>query len=293
HNYDAAIAHLTEAARVGRGHPLVHNALGVALGQRQTLRHAVEEWPEYRAFKAALPDDVDVPQVQKLIPRYPSLPLDVQATVRRALAPFRRFVPAVVRNDARHDILTLSESIIHSPVRRWLKDRRTMDKRRYDDVRGVGGKIAATSIEDVEQAANSSFNTLAHEFAHQVHQFALSDDQKAKVEALYQAAVKNDLCLDYYAAHNEFEYFAQGYEAYVSFYKRPGSSLTGRHCRFELQAKDPALFVFIDSIADRSVLEGADWDAALAAATACLRRSSQTDDAARAMEWNVQRLARR
>ena len=51
--------------------------------------------------------------------------------------------------------------------------------------------------------------------------------------------------LDYYAAANEEEYFAQGYEAFISARKRPSAGVTGRHTRHELLARDPEFYKFL------------------------------------------------
>ena len=57
--------------------------------------------------------------------------------------------------------------------------------------------------------------------------------------------MKKDLCLDYYAASNRMEYFAQGYEAFVSLVKSPFHHSLRRHTRAELRDRDPELYAFI------------------------------------------------
>lgn len=74
---------------------------------------------------------------------------------------------------------------------------------------------------------------------------AFPKDLAAEVKALYARACAEDRCLDYYAASNVDEYFAQGYEALVSQAKRGCLKETQRHTRAELAARDPGLFEFL------------------------------------------------
>ena len=54
------------------------------------------------------------------------------------------------------------------------------------------------------------------------------------------------------AAANEYEYFAQGYEAFISERKRPSAGLTGRHTNHELLMRDPELYRFLVRLTGRS-----------------------------------------
>jgi hypothetical protein len=59
--------------------------------------------------------------------------------------------------------------------------------------------------------------------------------------------------LDNYAEANEHEYFAQGYEAFISERKRPSAGITGRHTNQELLRRDPDLYRFLVRLTGRSV----------------------------------------
>jgi hypothetical protein len=124
----------------------------------------------------------------------------------------------------------------------------------WDDVRGIGGLQAATGIEALDEAAQAGFDTLAHELAHQVHYYAFGPRERARIRALYTAARAHGRCLDYYAASNEAEYFAQGVEAFSSFGKRPGCETTHGHTRFELRRTDPELYDLVAELVDRDPL---------------------------------------
>ena len=72
---------------------------------------------------------------------------------------------------------------------------------------------------------------------------------KDEIHRLYLEAKKNRWTLDWYADLNEYEYFAQGVEAYVSEEKLPDQKITNGHTRKELQQRDPALYNFIQKLA--------------------------------------------
>ncbi len=112
-------------------------------------------------------------------------------------------------------------------------------------MRGVGGVQAATGIEALDDAATFGFDTFAHEVAHQVHNYALTPLQKARIQSLYGKALAEGRCLDFYAASNAWEYFGQGVEAFASLAKRPGGETTHGHTRFELWRVDRDLHDFI------------------------------------------------
>src|SRR4029453_2791050 len=69
---------------------------------------------------------------------------------------------------------------------------------------------------------------------------------------LYESARAEGRCLDYYARSDSSEYFAQGYEAFVSLFKHPCLSVTACHTRAELARKDPGLFEFLREVTDLS-----------------------------------------
>ena len=82
----------------------------------------------------------------------------------------------------------------------------------------------------------------------------LDQDDKKTLNNIYKQAKAADKCLDCYAALNEWEYFAQWYEAFCSVYKPHVLMIYnddylqggGSHTRFTLKRKDPALYEFIE-----------------------------------------------
>ena len=111
-----------------------------------------------------------------------------------------------------------------------------------------------SGIEYLDMAARRGANIIAHEFAHQVHIAALGTDDVRLVRRLYERAVREGRTLDFYAAADEYEYFAQGYEAFVSSIKRPAASVTARHTNRELFGRDPQLYQLFVRLAEGSRL---------------------------------------
>ncbi|MCI0487004.1 MAG: tetratricopeptide repeat protein [Blastocatellia bacterium] len=183
----------------------------------------------------------------EIFPNYNSLTRRQQIVIDRAIAPLGKFLPVLARRGARHYLLPFDQSIDDIETDGAIGDK-TFDGRYYASIRGIGGRITASGIEYIELAAAGGFNTIAHEFAHQVHVIALGRDERENIQKLYKQALAEGRALDYYAAENEFEYFAQGYEAFISGHKRPGASVTARHTRSELLARDPALYDFLDKL---------------------------------------------
>jgi hypothetical protein len=68
---------------------------------------------------------------------------------------------------------------------------------------------------------------------------------------LYNKASREGRVLDYYAAANKYEYFAQGCDAMASVYKPHKDIITNNplaHTVYELMDRDPDLFKFIKTV---------------------------------------------
>lgn len=93
----------------------------------------------------------------------------------------------------------------------------------------------------------SHSNQTGHELGHALNRMFDETDMKTIVR-LYKNAIKNGKALDYYAAANYREYFAQGCDAFISTYKPHKDLLHNHpiaHTKFELLKKDPDLYKFI------------------------------------------------
>ncbi|MHC5081451.1 MAG: hypothetical protein ACYTHN_20810 [Planctomycetota bacterium] len=249
-NYERSLEAARKALEIDSKSPLAHVLFITARNLKQEMKKLeLSQEDFYERFKA-LPTP-RVPGIERVFTNIDSLTLDQRKLVLLAAAPAARRLPRLEKAKAVHVILPLYRHVTDISGMKPYRERRTLDGRYWAAVRGAGGLTAVTGVESLWTATRMAFNTLAHEFGHQVHYFGLTGEEKSEVSRLYKRAKKEKRCLDYYAAENEREYFAQGYEAFVSTFKRPMSSETGKHTREDLQKKDPDLFRLIQRLADR------------------------------------------
>ena len=182
---------------------------------------------------------------REIFPDYGSLSDRGRKVIDSVVAPFAEYLPKLARARARHYLLGYDQRPSEVRDLRGSAEERTLDGRYYDSIRGVGGRITVSGFEYLETAASGGVNTIAHEFAHQVHLTAMSRGEARTIHKLYERARREGRALDYYAAANELEYFAQGYEAFISDYKRPAAGVTARHTSRELLSRDPELYGFL------------------------------------------------
>ena len=268
------------------GNAIAHRLLGETLYAERMAQSMASQDEAFLALTKAMPkpNTRGLP-VAEFVAGYQTLSPTRRLVVDRTAALFRKQLHKLVTVGGRHDLLAELERTTDSKARANLRGRRTFDGRVWDDVRGVGGMQAATGIEALDEAATFGFDTFAHEVAHQVHFFTFSPLQRARVRSLYRRAMKEQRCLDYYAASNEAEYFGQGVEAFVSLAKRPGSETTHGHTRFELLRLDPLLHEFIAGLVDFDPLaDQRNRDTLLAAAVAVAIRCGRCEDAVVAAE---------
>ncbi len=276
-----AVERLRAVLRAEPMHPIAHRLLGETLFAQRTAAGLAAVDPAFVQFAAALPQpDVARLPVAEFVPCYARLSPSRRAVVDRTAAMFGSHLGKLVAIGGRHDLLGELERTTDAEARANLRGRRTFDGRVWDDVRGVGGPQAATGIEALDDAASFGFDTFAHEVAHQVHYYAFTPLLRARIRSLYQAAIAEGRCLDYYAASNEAEYFGQGVEAFASLCKRPGGETTHGHTRFELYALDRGLHDFVASVVDFDPLaQPAVRERLLAAAVAVALRCGRAGDA--------------
>ena len=102
--------------------------------------------------------------------------------------------------------------------------------------------------------SSSHQNQMAHENGHSIHEMFNKKDMQT-LSRLYKKAKREDRVLDFYAAANQYEYFAQGCDAFASKYKphkllvsNDKSILGLAHTVYELMDRDPDLFKFIKKV---------------------------------------------
>jgi tetratricopeptide (TPR) repeat protein len=281
-----AIAALELCLEEDPGNPIAHRLLGENLFSLRAASSMAGSAEEFRRLQQTLPTpSLGKLPVDEFMPQFDDLRGQRRRIAIRALVLFGSRLSGIVAMGGRHDLLLEDQRTTDAKSRASLRGKRTFDGRVWDDVRGIGGLRAATGIEALDEAAQHGFDTLAHEIGHQVHLYSFTRKQRREVRELYKQAMDDGLCLDYYAASNDAEYFGQGVEAFVSLGKRPTPEATHGHTRFELMRVDPDLHDFIASLVDHDPLRGVKSSARpeqlkiLRAAVAVALRCGRPEDA--------------
>ncbi len=102
--------------------------------------------------------------------------------------------------------------------------------------------------------SSSHQNQMAHENGHSIHDMFNKKDMQT-LSRLYKKAKREGRTLDHYASANQYEYFAQGCDAFASKYKPHKSLMSNNptvlglgHTVYELMDRDPELFKFIKKV---------------------------------------------
>lgn len=247
-NYTSAIDSAEKALLLDPESALAHLQLSLAhngLHERARIQAGATDWRKnYQTKDNKVPDSV-----AEVFVNYNNFSKSEQKVIEEAVRPLAHYLAELKRKGAKHYLLAVDKKLSDVIGYESLDNRMTFDGRYYASVRGVGGLVTVSGVEYLEVAMRGGFNTIAHEFAHQVHTSVLPTEVNERIKKLYQKAVKEGNVLDYYAASNEWEYFAQGYEAYVSNFKRPSAGVTARHTRRELAELDPDLYNLIEELA--------------------------------------------
>ncbi len=226
-----------------------HNGLAAVIKQRQfqaltgidSLEAVIAgtPLPEHAAFLAVF-SDVDY---------YPGE--RVRKMVRSQLGPSVAYVPFLERMDREFVIPPLHKDLAEAMGRPFFRTSTTFDNRQWMDIRGVGS--GATGVEYVERGSHWERNVVAHEYTHLFHGEVLTDTEVRRIRDLYHTAMRESRTLDYYASNNESEFFAQAYEAYLSSVKAHPLTHKAMNTREDLRLKDPATYVFVDSLVARQM----------------------------------------
>jgi tetratricopeptide (TPR) repeat protein len=250
-NYNSAIESAEKALVLDPESALAHLQLSLAhngLHERARLQAGATDWRKnYQPKISKIPE-----AIADVFVNYENLSTNEQQVIEHAVWPLAHYLTDLKRKNAKHYLLAVDKKLSDVMGYESLDNRMTFDGRYYASVRGVGGLVTVSGVEYLEVAMRGGFNTIAHEFAHQIHTSVLSTEINDRIRKLYQKAIKEGYVLDYYAASNEWEYFAQGYEAYISEFKRPGAGVTARHTRKELAELDPDLYNLIEELAGLS-----------------------------------------
>lgn len=248
--YRKAIDSLKKARNISPEYGVANNTLAVAIN---FLMRSQEK--KLKDFNLDIYDysNLDINSIKKVFINFDEIPKKYQKVIFYSVYPVRQYLPVLAASGATHYIIPLYEKSTDQKFGQNLKNNTSFDGRLWDDIRGRGGFNSATGIESLEETINFDFNTLTHEFAHQIHGYAFTKDQQSKISLLYEKAKKDNLFLDYYAASNDYEYFAQGVEAFNSTQGKLTLKSTAKNTIDFLKSKDKDLYELIEKISKEPV----------------------------------------
>lgn len=222
-----------------------HNGLAAVIKQRQ-----FQQLDEYEALEdsiAQTPIPAKGSVFYEVFPDAQYYPGDrVIKMIARQIGPSKAYLSMIDKFGSDFAIPPLHIDLAEAMDNNYFRYGTTFDNRQWMDIRGVGS--GATGIEYLERGAHLERNVLAHEYAHLYHGRILTDHEDRRIRALYHDAMKNDHTLDYYAANNESEYFAQGYAGFLSEKKVHPLNHKSMNTRKYIREKDPNLYAFLDSL---------------------------------------------
>jgi tetratricopeptide (TPR) repeat protein len=223
-----------------------HNALAAVIKQRQFTYHAKYDSLEAEIARQPVPTDSAFYREFRNIRYYPGDRVIKEAV--QQLGPALAYIPFIARMGYTYVIPPLHHDLSEAMGTSFFRTSTTFDNRQWMDIRGSGGDHASASIEYVERGSHQERVVLLHEYVHQFHGAVLTDQQSRRIRQLYYDAMAANRTLDYYAANNESEFFAQAYEAYLSPVKVHPLNHKAMNTRADLISKDPALFAFLDTL---------------------------------------------
>lgn len=242
--YDAALDCYFRALKLNPDYGLAH--YGVTL----VLLHRLDEinirFPELEERFAKI-EAPEPPYLREIFINYDQCDPDLQKIIRFTVAPLDNYMKPLEIAGAGVYFMDIHRFLWESPHMAGLKGQRTFDLRLWDDVKGSGGYHCNSNKAQQSGVKYLRFNIAGHEFAHLVQQI-LTPDQRKELRRLYLKAKEERKTLDWYADMNDWEYFAVGYEAFISEEKLPGQADVYAHTRKELLKKDPDLYHFIDGL---------------------------------------------
>ncbi|MBD3676255.1 MAG: hypothetical protein HUJ26_22320 [Planctomycetaceae bacterium] len=161
---------------------------------------------------------------------------------------------AIINSGTRFAVMAPDELTTDIPEHSDLKPKIFWDRR----ARGLG----ATRIRPAVSCGEENLlcypgdpyhqeNILVHEFAHVIHQMGMNNVDKnfqSRLQATYDAAMKEGLWKDKYAASNPAEYWAEGVQSWFNNNRENDHDHNHVNTRRELKAYDPRLAQLIESV---------------------------------------------
>lgn len=174
------------------------------------------------------------------------------AIVEAMLAGREDIRKGIIENKVRVVVMAPTEQTTDVPEHSDLDPKDYWDRR----ARGLGATHRRPAISCGEENLLNlpgdrypTENILVHEFAHTIHEMGLNTidpEFDAHLRAAYEAAMKDGLWKDTYAATNHKEYWAEGVQSYFDTNRPPDRDHNDVDTREELAKYDPRLFGLID-----------------------------------------------
>ncbi|MDQ1349967.1 MAG: hypothetical protein QG657_268, partial [Acidobacteriota bacterium] len=242
--YDAALDCYFQALKLNPDYGLAH--YGVALALQQLLDRVNILFPglEKRFAETVVPEP---PYLRDIFINYSQCSPDLQKIIRSMVTPLGNYMKALKLAGATVYFMDIHQFLWECPNMKEIKGQRTFDLRLWDDVKGAGGYHCIGNKAQQTDVKYLRFNVAGHEFAHLVQQL-LPPGQEKELRRLYLKAKAERNTLDWYADMNAEEYFAVGYEAFISQEKLPAQVDVYAHTRDQLMKKDPDLYHFIEQL---------------------------------------------
>ncbi|MGB0525162.1 MAG: tetratricopeptide repeat protein [Flammeovirgaceae bacterium] len=223
-----------------------HNGLAAVIKKKQFRFLANFKDLEASITQTEIPEEWDT-LFHEVFPDLKAYPTDrVSKMVWSQLFTGKAYLPMLKKLNRKFVIPSLHTDLAAAMNNPWFRSASTFDNRQWMDIRGVGS--GATGIEYVERGAHLERNVTLHEYVHLFHHTVLTEAENRKIRQLFFKAKAENRTLDYYAANNESEYFAQCFTAYFSTQKVHPLNHKSMNTRQDLKQKDPEMFEFLNQM---------------------------------------------
>ncbi len=161
----------------------------------------------------ALPDVKEFPGLLSVLPDLDQLSVLELRVAQASVRPLARWLPSL--EGAQLRVLPLDVRVTDLPDFEALKGKvESRDRRAWDALGGLAGDgLACVRVEELFDLRELRW-TLAHEFAHLVHQ-VLPEPLQQRIYSAWRAAQGAEFAFDQYQLSNEYEFFAVTYTRWL------------------------------------------------------------------------------
>ena len=180
--------------------------------------------------------------------------LEAAYLIRRMLGGRKDILRALAKNKVRFVVIAHNEYTTDIPEYKTLQPRLYWNRR----ARGLGPSKEIPAVSCGEENLlcypgdpYGKENILIHEFAHAIHSSGLSLTDPTfdeRLEAIYEAAVKDGLWKGKYAGRNHHEYWAEGVQSWFGTNRENDHDHNHVNTRAELKAYDPRLAKLVKEV---------------------------------------------